>query len=783
MARTTAQGICDEPPNDSVKIPDELPNASWFRRCICRILRAMTASAETWKSYAQLLARLSPRISHILFASAEGAPCWSSDPAGAARVEHALSLLMNSHAARHSEIDGLAETVDSTESRYGFRIRGALGELLGLVVIALPQPEARLDLAAVHASIKPALDCLQSELSARAAARAAIGELHEDLADNSRELDLFQRLSETAADGLESLGQIPMLANQHLAGMVAAILLPDRNLTLCRSSAGCYSGIESDVLAQMHRHLMTRAQLHGCTLVANRLLLDGSNAAVPYKAISTPIRDEVRRVIGVLAVFRLDTDGDFQLRDAEALELLARKAAQIIRSSFDPVTGLLTQAAFGVQTTAKLDAPDARQSTHALLYLDIDQLNVVNENHGMHVGDEVIQGIAHLLSRRVREGNFVARVGGDRFSVFLPGCGIEPAARIAEELRSAAIRLSGARGDKPLLVSLSIGVSRLGDCDRRLDHAMAAAELACRTAKERGRNRVEVFYGTEPHSVRKHTSLNFAAQVSAALKTDSFELLAQPILPLTSAPADPRFEILLRMRAVDGTRLGLEKLCGASACQDLTRSVDRWVIEQAIERLASCRDQLRRHPAKFSLNLSAASLGDGEFWRMLEELVRKSRIEPGTVGFEFPEEAASAHLGTIAPYMCRLREQGITFALDNFGRGIGSLSHLNSLPVSCIKIDGSFSRDLIDNPKSQSMVVAITKLANTFGLETVAAHVETDAIRARAAQLGVDYGQGFFIGKPLALDDVIHDLPLYSCFATSTGLFDTSLGKTAVLHG
>jgi len=161
--------------------------------------------------------------------------------------------------------------------------------------------------------------------------------------------------------------------------------------------------------------------------------------------------------------------------------------------------------------------------------------------------------------------------------------------------------------------------------------------------------------------VRKHTSLNFAAQVSAALKTDSFELLAQPILPLTSAPADPRFEILLRMRAVDGTRLGLEKLCGASACQDLTRSVDRWVIEQAIERLASCRDQLRRHPAKFSLNLSAASLGDGEFWRMLEELVRKSRIEPGTVGFEFPEEAASAHLGTIAPYMCRLREQASPF--------------------------------------------------------------------------------------------------------------------------
>lgn len=743
----------------------------------------MTAPVETWKSYAQLLARLSPSISHVLFASADGTSWWSSDPSSASRV-HAPSLLLSSHTARRGEIDGLLATQDSGESRYGFRIRGGLGELLGLVVIALPQPEARLGLAAVHALIKPALDCLQSELSARAAAHAAIGELHENLADNSRELDLFQRLAETAAaDGVESLGHIAALANEHLAGVVAAILLPDRNLTICRKRPGQPSGIESEVLAQMHRHLMTRAQLHGCTLVANHLALDGSNAAVPYKAISTPIRDEARRVTGVLAVFRVDTDGDFLLRDAESLELLARKTAQIIRSSFDPATGLLTPAAFRAQTASKLATQELRQSTHGLLYVDIDQLNVVNENHGMHVGDEVIQGIASLLSRRAREGTLVARIGGDRFSMFVAGCGIEPAARIAEELRSAAIRLSGARGDKPLLVSLSIGVSRLGDRDRRLDHAMAAAELACRTAKERGRNRVEVFYGNEQDSGGGRSTSSFAAQVSAALASDSFELLAQPILPLSPSPADPRFEILLRMRAADGTRLALERLAGAADCEDLTRGIDRWVIEQAIERLAACRHLLRQHPAKFSVNLSAASLADGEFWRMLEDLLRNSRIEPGTLGFEFPEEAASGHLGTITPFMRRLREQGVSFALDNFGRGIGSLSNLNSLPVSCIKIDGSLSRDLVDNPKSQSMVVAIAKLANTFGMETVAGHVETDAIRARAAQLGVDYGQGFFIGKPLALDDAMHDLPLYACFATSTGLFDPSIGKAAALGG
>jgi len=165
----------------------------------------MSAPAETWQSYAQLLVRLSPRISHILFAGADGSTWWSSEPSNASRVQYALSLLHKPPTTRSTEIDGLAETEDSTESRYGFRIRGALGELLALVVIALPQPDARLGLRAVHSVIKPALDCLQSELSARAAARAAIGELHESLADNNRELDLFQRLSETAAaHGVES---------------------------------------------------------------------------------------------------------------------------------------------------------------------------------------------------------------------------------------------------------------------------------------------------------------------------------------------------------------------------------------------------------------------------------------------------------------------------------------------------------------------------------------------------------------------------------------------------
>jgi len=728
----------------------------------------MTASAGTWESYAQLLMRLCPNVSHIVFSGADAQPLWSSDPISPALLRSTLQCLSVVTAGGHSDADGVTMEC-AGDACYGFRIRGGLDEVLGFVALAVPMHSgARQSVDALYFLIKPALDCLQSELSAR----VAIGELNDNLADNSRDLDLLQRISAAApADGLQALAQVPEIALERLSGMVAAILLPARNVTICRTRPGQSFEAQSALLAQMHSHLMTRAQLHGCTLVANKLSLDGSNAEVPYKAISTPIRDETRRVIGALAVFRLADCPDFELRDAEVLELLARKGAQIICASFDALTGMLTPAAFIAQVTAKWPATEQRgcASRHGLLYIDVDQLSVVNEDHGMHVGDEVIQSVAGLICRRGPVGTLASRIGGGRFAVLVPGCGIEPAARIAEELRSAAIKLSCSRGDKPLLVSLSIGVSRIGDRDRPLEHAMAAAEMACRTAKERGRNRVEIFYSNTQNLSRRPASLDLAAEVSAALACESFELVAQPILPLSAAPADPRFEILLRARAGDGSRLGLEKLQGGG-CEALIRDIDRWVIEHFTRRLAGCRDLLRRHRARFSLNVSAASLVDAQFWSLVEDLVRNTRIEPGTLSFEFPEEAAAGRVGTIAPFMYRLREQGISFALDNFGRGTGSLSNLNSLPVSCIKIDGGLSRDLTENVKSQSMMVAIAQLAKTFGLETVAGHVETDSIRALAARLGVDYGQGFFIGKPLALDQAIRDLPLYSCFSAPSDL-------------
>ncbi|MFI4890215.1 MAG: EAL domain-containing protein [Steroidobacterales bacterium] len=709
----------------------------------------MSAPIETFRSYGALLQRLLPQFSHALITATDGAVHWASDPEAPAALHSMHEILTRCATDRPADIDGLADP-EGRLRRFGFRVRDALGGPLALVLIAAESHAGQpLDLATVHAHIKPALDCLQSELSLH----AAHGELEAAL-----------------LDGTDSLGQVPTLALEVLAGVLGALLLPDCNLSICRSAKGQPRAHEAELLAQLHEILLTRAQVHRRTLVANHLQLDSSGAPQPYKVISTPIYGPLQRVIGVLAVLRPDAAADFQMCDTEALERLARKAGLIAGASFDFFTGFLTESAFIGQACARLAAQRACAGSSGLLYFDVDQLHVVNETHGMPVGDEVIGKIAQLLRSRARGGTLVARIAGDRFAMFVPGCSIEPAARIAEEIRASAVKLSGPLADKPVQVSLSVGVARIAERDRNFRQALAAAELACQTAKDRGRNRVEVFYGSLPSDQTIRGVRRAAAQMAAASVRDSLELLAQPVLPLGMIHSTPRFEIFMRMRAADGTRLNFEKLICADASAELPRMIDWWVVEQTIARLASQRDRLRQYPAQFSVNLSAESLGHSGFWPMLEQALRSAALPPGTVAFEFSEDAALSQIATLPGNMHQLRALGASFAIDNFGRGIGSLSNLASLPLSCIKIDGSLSCGLDHDPRSDSMVLAIARLAQGFGLETVVSQVETDAIRARAAQIGVDFGQGFFIGKMLDLDDAIHDLPLYSCFETPIAL-------------
>ena len=695
----------------------------------------MPAPLETFRTYGALVQRLFPQLSHALIAGANGTVLWISDPEAANLLDSTRAMLARAGAARPAGIDGLTDH-DATLARFGFQVRGVHGEPLAGVVVAMHQgTDRRIDLAAAQALLQPALDCMQSELSVRTL-------LH---------------------DGQE-LTRIPDQALELLNGAIGVVLLPDCNVSLYRTGAAPLAAADTAMLAQLHELLLTRAQVQRRTLVANRLLPGSDSPPLPYRLISAPIFDALGRVIGVLAVFRGDSAAEFHAGDKEALEQLALRAGHIAAESFDLTTGLLTEAAFIAEAQSRLSARSGSTGSSGLLYVDIDQLHVVNETHGMPVGDEVILKVARLLGNRARGATLAARLGGDRFAMFVPACSIEPVARIAEEIRAAAVRLSGPRAERALQVSLSVGVARIAEGDRDFRQALAAAELACRTAKDRGRNRVEVSYGQHPAAQAIRGTQRAAAQLATEHIRDTLELLVQPVLPLGALPGTPRFELFMRVRAADGTRLNFAKLLSTTADADLPRTMDWWVIEHSVARLAAQRRLLQEYPAQFSINLSPESLGDAGFWSMLERLLRSADLPPGTLAFEFPEDAALSQVATLPGQLHRLRALGVRFAIDGFGRGIGSLTNLASLPLSCIKLDGALSRDLDRNPRTRSMALAITRLAQGFGLETVITQVETDAIRASAAAIGIDFGQGFFIGRLRDLDEVIRELPLYSSF-------------------
>jgi Amt family ammonium transporter len=484
----------------------------------------------------------------------------------------------------------------------------------------------------------------------------------------------------------------------------------------------------------------------------------------PYKILSTPIRHASGRVVGFLAMFRQEDEPDFTPRTERLIELLSRKTTSTLQNNFDTLTALLSRSAFEMQVRAVLAG--RREEAHdCVVYMDLDRMHVVNDNFGMHVGDELIGKVAEVLRKKPRPGALAARIAGDRFAVFLPDCTLEFAHQVADMIRRQCSELTYIRGDGTVQVSMSAGVAELPESDSPLAHGLANAELACKAAKDRGRGRVEIFQDADQSIMRRHTDVLIVQQVHAALAEDRFVLFAQPILPLGVDRSPPRFELLLRMVSEEGDLLPPDKFLSAAERYQLLPAIDRWVVKNALKSLSAHAGALAGRGMQFSINISGPSIASEDFLEFMESSIKDSGLPPESLCFELTETAAVSNLTRADRLMQRLRVLGCSFALDDFGTGLSSLVYLKSLPVSILKIDGAFVRDASANQRTEAMVRAIAQLAHTMGMETVAEFVETDELRTRMASLGVDFGQGFAIGRPVPLPEVLGDLALYEAMA------------------
>ncbi len=737
---------------------------------------ATTATAGLPRSlepYGQLIRMLMPRAENIDLFDAVGVRFWSSSDIESPDLHPLVEAACETPPGPE---EGLLKRLDDGTPVYLFWLQDDSGERLALLVVTARTERTEIRAwSFIHSLLRPAIECLQREL----ASQETIGALGRSLASHDRDLDLLVAITsdghatgnpdeESLGDDTDELRWIVQRTVDHLDAPFGALVIPEKGIAICRVSKGTSSAQGAEALTRTHRHLMTWAQLQGRTLVVNKVIASDNPTSTPYKILSCPVRQSSQRVVGFFALFRTENMPDFDHRHTRIARLLARKVAAVLQANYDNATGLLTRAAFERHAIAALT--EAGSTEHSVVYVDIDQMHVINENFGMHIGDSVISRVAELMRRVSHSRSISARMSGDRFALLLPDCDLDTGKQIARELCDAVRRIpSETGGEQSPEISVSAGVALLGGPKGKLAHTLATAEVACKAAKDRGRDRVEVYEDADVSIVRRHTDINVAAQVRDALREGRFVLDLQPILPLQGEPKAPHFEMLLRMLNEDGQRLPPEKFMSAAERYQLMPSIDRWVIENALAGLVEQAELTRRHACCFTINLSAQSIAQPEFADFVESAVRACGLPPELLCFELTETAAVANMGRAETFMKRLRDLGCRFALDDFGTGFSSLAYLKALPVSVLKIDGSFVRDVIHDARSQSMVRAIAQLAKTMSMETVAEYVETDEIRRQIAALGVDYGQGFCLGKPQPLADVLRDLPVFEAFAQSPG--------------
>ena len=632
------------------------------------------------------------------------------------------------------------------------------GSLLGVFCVSqqIAQPPAQPShfAVALASRLKPLLDCIHRDLANAIPARARI----ETLTERSAELEwLFKVTSNLngAVDDKKVLQELVAEATARLNSALGVLYVPDKRLTVkCENQAASVSLLEA--WGQTREHLITWVQRQNRPLVVNSVGRRGTHL-IRCKVLCVPVVRESGRVIGALAFYKLPLAEDYCGREVFLARHIGRQAASIVEAQFDLMTGLYTRGGLDQMFSDLPENADLIESS--VIYLDIDHMRVANELHGFELGNELIVRVADLLSTPLLPDDAVAaRISGDRFAIILPRSGSAEAMRIAEGLQKAASTLVIGPAKDAFEVSISCGVSALLPMPEGLARAIAAAELACKSAKNHGRNQVELYAFDDGSIMRRHGDVLAVGQLRSALKADRLVLYAQRIVPLQNPGLPGGYELLLRLRDVDGTLVSPGPLIDAAQRYQLLPSIDRWVVQRALQMLAPYRAMFGTRGLGMSINVSGQSIGDETFIQQFTQLLKEANLPRTCISVELTEQAAITNLASAQQMVARLGALGCRFALDDFGTGANSLTYLKALQVSRVKIDGSFVRDILSDRNSLATVKAIVELAKGLGIDTVAEYVENDPIAQEVRRLGVDYAQGYAFGKPEPLTEILESL-------------------------
>ena len=417
----------------------------------------------------------------------------------------------------------------------------------------------------------------------------------------------------------------------------------------------------------------------------------------------------------------------------------------VVLANQDQLTGLANRRRFLTDLAHEIRHAQSRNRGGVLMLIDLDHLKMVNDTAGHAVGDDLIVQIAGVLKRLSRTEDLVARVSGDEFAMAFPDMDAAQARDKARLVLETVAECRPLHQGRPMNVSASIGLVAFPERGGDAVDLLAKADTAMYAAKDAGRNRAKFYVEGDMSRERMGTQLAWKTRIVEALENDLFELAFQPIAALIDGEVH-HFETLVRMRDADGGSLMPGNFIPTAEQFGLIGAVDRCILSKALRYLASLPPEFAT--TGISINLSGMSVGDDEVLALIETELQETGIDPKRVTFEVTETAACEQLAKAAEFIARIRALGCCISLDDFGVGFSSFSYLKNLHVDTLKIDGSFIRDITKCRDDQLFVKALVDVARGMGIRTVAEFVENAGTVEMLRRLGVDYAQGYFVGRP-----------------------------------
>jgi len=460
---------------------------------------------------------------------------------------------------------------------------------------------------------------------------------------------------------------------------------------------------------------------------------------IPIEDSAAPIKNADGLVVGAVLVFH-----DVSQSRAHANEIEHQ-------ANHDALTGLLNRREFDRRLQKSVVKARDSNAENILLFMDLDRFKIVNDSAGHAAGDELLKQLTKLMSGQLRQRDTFARLGGDEFAVLLEFCSKDIGLKVANKLRSSVQDFRFFWKGQVFNVGISIGLVEFSNSAETADNLLSEADAACYTAKEGGRNRVQVY---DSAAARKRGESSIVNLLTESFENNRMTLFQQEIRSTEVNQQRTHFEILVRMISEDGELISPAMFLPAAERYGLAITLDRWVIKTVFRWLSINQTKFSR-PILLSINLSGQSIMDKYMVGYIQQQFNDFNIDKDTVCFEITETAAMNDLFKAKQFIDEIKLLGCKFSLDDFGSGHASYAHLKNLPVDFLKIDGMFVKDITHDPIDFAIVKSVNEVGQVSGMQTIAEFVENEEIIEKLTEIGVNFLQGYAISHPAPLDKLL----------------------------